>query len=319
MVLQGLRLRCTVRSEVGYGHAHGPGRDGDRRRLRLTLILVLIYMVAELVGGLISGSLALLADAGHMFSDAGSLIVALLALRVGERAASRTHTFGYQRAEILAALLNAATLIAVAGYIFVEAYQRIGTPPQIAGGLMLVVAIGGLIVNLAGLWILGGGHGESLNVRGAWLHVFADTLGSVGAILAAVAVAAFGWLWADLVASVIIALLVLFSSGALLSQTVRVLMQAVPERIDIALLEGALRSIDGVVGVHDLHVWSLTSGREVMSAHLTIEPEADRRAVATLVHERLHGDFEIHHSTIQLDCPGECAPCRTPGAPRAAD
>jgi cobalt-zinc-cadmium efflux system protein len=303
---------------VGHGHAHGPGhgRDGDRRRLHLVLILVLIYMVAELVGGLISGSLALLADAGHMFSDAGSLIVALLALRIGQRAASRTHTFGYQRAEILAALLNAATLIAVAGYICVEAYHRIGDPPPIAGGLMLVVAIGGLLVNLAGLWILGGGgEGESLNVRGAWLHVFADTLGSVGAIFAGVAVYAFGWLWADLIASVIIALLVLFSSGALLAQTVRVLMQAVPERIDIALLEAALGSVDGVIGVHDLHVWSLTSGREVMSAHLTVEPEADRRAIASAVHERLHLEFDLHHSTIQLDCPGECAPCRAPGAP----
>lgn len=275
----------------------------------MTLALVVAYMVAEVIGGLLSNSLALLADAGHMASDASALVVSLLALRVARRPASATHTFGYQRAEILAALVNGALLVAIAGYIFYEAYQRIGAPPEVRGGLMLGVAAGGLAVNLAGLWILHGGKSESLNVRGAWLHVLADAMGSVGAMVAGVLVAVFGWNWADPAASVVIAVLIVFSSWALLAETVGVLMQAVPKHIDLAAVAAALTSMDGVIQVHDLHVWSVTSGRDVMSAHIEVEPGVDRQRLVDAIHARLREEFELHHSTLQLDCPGECAPC----------
>jgi cobalt-zinc-cadmium efflux system protein len=293
---------------AGHGHSHGPS-EKQSKRLGLTLALVAVYMVAELVGGLLANSLALLADAGHMLSDAGALVVSLLALRVARRPASATHTFGYQRAEILAALGNGALLVAIAAYIFYEAYQRIGAPPEVRGGLMLAVAAGGLAVNLAGLWILHGGKSESLNVRGAWLHVLSDTMGSVGVIVAGVLIIVFGWNWADPAASMVIGLLVVYSSWSLLAETVGVLMQAVPRRIDLTAVEAALTSVDGVVEVHDLHVWSLTSGRDMMSAHIAVAPGVDRQGIVEAIHHRLRHDFDLHHSTLQLDCPGECAPC----------
>ncbi|HKE15045.1 MAG TPA: cation diffusion facilitator family transporter [Kofleriaceae bacterium] len=302
----------------GHGHGHDHGhehqvRDASSRRLALTLVLVAVYLVAQVVGGLMSNSLALLADAGHMLSDAGALGLSLLAISIARRPPSRTHTFGYQRAEILAALLNGALLVAISGYIFFEAYRRLGDPPHVRGELMMVVAIGGLMVNLAGLWILRGGRSQSLNVRGAWLHVLSDALGSVGAIAAAVLVSAFGWNWADPAASAVIGVLVVFSAWSLVKATVGVLMEAVPAHIDVAALRGALLSIEGVLDVHDLHVWSVTPGRDVVSAHLTTIIEADREAIMAEVHARLRQRFDLSHSTIQLDVdPALCDPCEPP-------
>lgn len=289
--------------------------DQNVRRLTVTLVLVIGYMVAEVVGGLWANSLALLADAGHMLSDAGALALSLLAMSIARRPPSTTHTFGYQRAEILAALVNGALLVAISGTIFVAAYHRIGDPPAVRGGLMMVVSSGGLAVNLAGLWILHGGRKQSLNVRGAWLHVASDALGSLGAIVAAVCVTWFGWNWADPVASLVIAVLVVFSAWALLRSTVGVLMQAVPSHIDIAAVHGALVSIAGVREVHDLHVWSVTSGKDVVSAHVTAEPGADREAVMSEVQRRLRERFDLRHSTIQFDVdPALCDPCPPPTA-----
>jgi cobalt-zinc-cadmium efflux system protein len=279
--------------------------------LAITLVLVVVYMVAEVIGGLLSNSLALLADAAHMLSDAGALAVSMFALHVARRPPSSTHTYGYHRAEILGALANGATLVAIAAYIFYEAYARIGAPPEVRGGLMMWVAVGGLAINVAGLWILHGGKSDNLNVRGAWLHVLADALGSVGAIAAAIGITVFGWHWADPVASIVIGLLVVYSSWALLRETVGVLMQAAPRRIDVDALTATLESVEGVVEVHDLHVWSITSGRDVLSTHLLIEPDAPRQSVMSEVTRRLRDDFDLHHSTIQLDCdPAVCAPCR---------
>jgi cobalt-zinc-cadmium efflux system protein len=304
---------------VGHGHAHhhdhGAG-DANSRRLTITLALVAGYMVAQVVGGLMSNSLALLADAGHMLSDAGAIALSLLAMRIARRPPSWTHTFGYQRAEILAALVNGGLLIAISAYIFYEAYRRLGDPPEVHGGLMMVVAIGGLLVNLAGLWILHGGRSQSLNVRGAWLHVMSDTLGSVGAIVAAILVSAFAWNWADAAASIVIGVLVIFSAWSLLKATVGVLMQAVPAHIDMSALHGALVSIEGVCEVHDLHVWSVAPGRDVVSAHLTTVVDADHVAVMAEVHTRLRQRFDLNHSTIQLDVdPALCAPCDLPAQP----
>jgi cobalt-zinc-cadmium efflux system protein len=288
-------------------------RDANSRRLAVTLVLVAVYLVAQVVGGLMSNSLALLADAGHMLSDAGALGLSLLAISIARRPPSRTHTFGYQRAEILAALVNGALLVAVSGYIFYEAYQRLGDPPHVRGQLMMVVAIGGLLVNLAGLWILHGGRNQSLNVHGAWLHVLSDALGSVGAIAAAVLVSAFGWDWADPAASVVIGVLVVFSAWSLLKATVGVLMEAVPRHIDVASVRSALVSVDGVLEVHDLHIWSVTPGRDVLSAHVTTLVDADRAAVMAEVQTLLRQRFDLRHSTIQLDVdPALCDPCEPP-------
>jgi len=272
-------------------------------------------MVAQVVGGLMSNSLALLADAGHMLSDAGALALSLLAMSIARRPPSRTHTFGYQRAEILAALVNGALLVAISAYIFYEAYHRFGDPPAVEGRLMMVIAIGGLLINLAGLWILRGGRSHSLNMRGAWLHVLSDALGSVGAIAAAVLIAAFGWNWADPAASVVIGVLVVYSAWSLLKATVGVLMQAVPAHIDVAAVRIALVSIPGVCEVHDLHVWSVTPGRDVVSAHVTAESGADREAIMAAVRHCLRVRFDLQHSTIQLDDdPAHCDPCEPPGS-----
>lgn len=293
------------------GHSHGGG--ASQRRLAITLGLVLLYMIAEVVGGLASNSLALLADAGHMLSDAGALALSLLAMSIARRPPSTTHTFGYQRAEILAAMVNGALLIAISIYVFVAAYRRIGHAAEVEGGLMMAVAVGGLAINLAGLWILRGGRSESLNLHGAWLHVLSDALGSVGAIVAAVLVRQLGWNWADPAASVLIGILVVYSAWALIRSTARVLMQAVPAHIDVAAVHEALTSIPGVVDVHDLHVWSVTSGRDVVSAHLTTDAEVDRDRMMAEVQTCLRDRFDLRHSTIQLDVdPALCDPCPRP-------
>lgn len=294
----------------GHGHTHS-------KRLGATLALVVTYMVAEFIGGLWANSLALIADATHMLGDAGALTVALIALRVARRPPTTRHTFGYERAEILAALVNSAVLVAISGYVFYEALQRVLEPPGVRGGLMLLVAAGGLLVNMAGLYLLHGGKRENLNIRGAWLHVLSDLLGSAGALIAGVLIAVFGWDWADPVASLIIGVLVLYSAWALLKETTAVLMQAAPGHIDVDELESELLRIDGVRDVHDLHVWSVTSGRHVLSAHIAVcpEAEAERDRIAAEVQQLLRSRFDIHHSTVQLETEvAECQPC----APRVS-
>lgn len=298
---------------MGSHHGHSHASDQDQRRLILTFALVATYMVAEVIGGWLSGSLALLADAGHMLSDAGALLVALFALRIGRRPASASHTFGYRRAEVLAAVANGAALIAIAAYVVYAAVQRLGDATPIHAPLMLAVAAGGLGINLLGLWLLHGGESDNLNLRGAWLHVLSDALGSVGAMIAGVLVWVFGWTWADPVASLLIAILVVYAAWRLLGQAVAVLMQAVPAHLDLGAIEHTLAGIDGVLEVHDLHVWSVTSGRDVISAHLSVDPAADRPRIAGLVQQHLREDFALHHSTIQLDCPGGCLPCSPAG------
>ena len=257
------------------GHSHGEsgvGRRGHPRRLGIVLALVSAYLVAEVVGGLLTNSLALLADAGHMLSDAAALALSLFAIWIAERPATPARTYGYYRTEILAALVNGATLIAIAIYIFIEAFQRFRAPPEVLGGLMMTFAAGGLVVNLAGLWILNAGRGESLNMRGAWLHVLTDALGSVGAIVGGALIYFFGWSWADPAVSVLIGLLVLYSSWGLLKESVAVLMEGTPGQIDVDAVRDAIASVPAVRGVHDLHVWSITSGMVALSAHVTVEP-----------------------------------------------
>ncbi len=287
--------------------AHGPGglRAGtttdDRRRLAIVLVITLVYMGAEIVGGLLTGSLALLADAGHMFSDAAALGMALGAAWLAQRPPDQARTYGYYRVEILAAVANAATLIAVAGGIVWEAAKRLTHPVDVAGAAMMAVATGGLVVNLAGLWILRGSHGDSLNIRGAALHVMGDLLGSIAAIVAGAAIALAGWRWADPVASALIALLVVRSGWRLLRESLGVLMEGAPAHVDVDEVRAAILAVDGVRDVHDLHVWTITSGLDCLSAHVVVDtkctPQTMLHRIATLLREK----FGLKHTTLQVE------------------
>jgi cobalt-zinc-cadmium efflux system protein len=289
-----------------HAHEHDHGGVSHARPLAITLGLVVLYMVVEVIGGVLSDSLALLADAGHMLSDAGALALTLFAMRFARRPATPQRTYGHYRAEILAALANGATLGVVAIFIFIEAYDRLREPPQVEAPLMLAVAGGGLAVNLAGLWVLHGGQHESLNIRGAWLHVFTDALGSVQAIAAGALIWAFGWNWTDPLASVLIGSLVIYSSWALIRQSVAVLMEGAPGHINVDDVHEALLALPHVSAVHDLHVWSITSGFVALSAHLTCVDAGEHDAVLRSAQALLGDRFGIRHTTIQLDRDRSC-------------
>jgi cobalt-zinc-cadmium efflux system protein len=269
-----------------------------------TLGLVVVYMFAEIIGGWLANSLALMADAGHMLSDAASLAMSLFALWIAQKPRTDEQTFGYYRAEILAALVNGATLGAMSIYIFYEAFQRFGESPAVQGPLMMGVATGGLFINLAGLWILHGGKSDNLNIRGAWLHVLGDTLGSVGAIVAGALIWTVGWNWVDPVASIIIAVLILYSSWELLRETVAVLMQAAPGHIDVDEVRGAIIECEGVEEVHDLHVWSITSGMVSLSAHVVVDDVVEYAECLKNIRQMLDDEYGIGHTTIQIEPSG---------------
>jgi cobalt-zinc-cadmium efflux system protein len=266
-------------------------------------------MLAEVIGGLLTNSLALLADAGHMLADVAAIALSLTAMWIAEFPASRQRTYGYYRAEILAALVNGSTLIAIAIYIFVEAVARLREPPAVAGGVMLAIAAGGLAVNFLMLWILREGQSHSLNVRGAWLHVFTDTLGSVGTIAAAALIWLFGWNGSDPVISILIATLVVYSAWALLRESVNVLMESAPRGIDVDQVRDAFISIASVVAVHDLHVWTITSGLDALSAHVVTTGERPAGECLSEIRETVHRRFGIDHVTVQIEPEGfaECA------------
>ncbi|MBW2291124.1 MAG: cation transporter [Deltaproteobacteria bacterium] len=283
---------------------HTENRLGQRRRLAFVLVLAASYMGAEIVGGLLTGSLALLADAGHMLTDVAALSLSLFAIWLAQRPAGVEQTFGYHRVEIIAALANGVALIAVALFIVVEAIERLGNPSEVLGLPMLLVALGGLIVNLIGLFVLSGSHGDNLNVRGAWLHVLSDALGSVGAITAGALVWGLGWYWADPVASLVIAALVVNASWFLLKETVGVLMEAAPSGLDVDEIRSALAGANGVVGVHDLHVWTITSGLISLSCHVSKTVDVPSRDVLTALQVLLKRDFGIEHVTIQIEPEG---------------
>jgi cobalt-zinc-cadmium efflux system protein len=294
---------------MGAGHSHSHGHshhhhgpvNGNRRRLAVTLVLSVVYMLAELFGGLYTGSLALLADAGHMLSDAAALLLSLFALWISLRPPTPRRTWGYHRTEILAALANGATLVAISIYVIIEAVSRFRHPEAVNAPVMMGIAGGGLLVNLISLRILAGGKSENLNVRGAWLHVLTDALGSVQAILAGALVWAFGWGWADPAASVLISLLIIYSAWDLLRETVGVLMEGTPSHIDVGVVRDTLSGISGVVAVHDLHVWTITSGMECLSAHVVVADEALACTMLARVRTVLHDRFGIDHLTIQVE------------------
>ncbi len=290
-----------------HGHLgahHGPGahvsRDVERGRLRWVLILTGLFMVAEVVGGLVSGSLALLADAGHMFTDVAALGLSLFAMHMAQRPANPDKTYGYVRLEILAALVNGAVLLLMTGFILWEAWRRFHAPVQVDGPVMLAVAGVGLAVNVIGAFLLHGHASGSLNVKGAYLHVLGDLLGSIGAILAAVVILVTGWNPADPVISVVISLLILVSAWRLLKEAADVLLEAAPGHIDVEEVLEALRGVDGLSDVHDLHVWTLTSGFVALSGHGVIDDPVRIRDVLDDIQARL-GERGIGHVTFQLE------------------
>lgn len=289
-------------SDAGHGHSHS--RIRDERRLLATLILGVLYMGVEAVGGWAYGSLALVADAGHMLSDAAALGVTLLALRIAQLPGDDKRTYGYHRAEVLAAVVNGAALIAIGVGVLVEAVQRFGSPVALQAGPMMVIAGGGLLVNLAGLAILHGADRSGLNVRGAWLHLLSDSLGSAGAIVAGALVWWKGWTWADPVASALIALLVLRSAYYLLKECVLVLMETAPAHIDTERVRTHLLAVPGVTGVHDIHVWTITSGIIAMSGHVVAGPGHEPGEVLKASARCLKDEFGIWHSTIQVEPEG---------------
>lgn len=271
----------------------------------LALGLTTAFMLAEVIGALITGSLALLSDAAHMFTDSAALAVSLVAIWIAKRAADRKRTFGYYRFEILAAAFNAVLLFLVALYIMYEAYQRLRVPVEIQSLGMLVIASIGLVVNLISMRLLRAGSSESLNVKGAYLEVWSDLLGSIGVIVAAIVIRTTGWAWVDSLVAAGIGLWVLPRTWVLLKASINILLQGVPEGVDIEKLETALRSIVGVVDLHNLHVWGLTSGKTVMSAHVIVDPAlTDERQVVPSITELVEHAFGIKHSTVQVEIVG---------------
>ncbi|MDQ3806137.1 MAG: cation diffusion facilitator family transporter, partial [Acidobacteriota bacterium] len=285
-----------------HAHAHDALSERGRRRLLLVLLLTAAYMLAEAAGGWWTGSLALLADAGHMLADAAGLGLALLAAWFGSRPATPRKTFGYYRLEILAAFSNGVALVAVSLLIIWEAYERwLAPPPVERSGVMMAVAAGGLAVNLACAWLLHGDHEKDLNVRGAWLHILGDALGSVGAITAGALMTIYGWYAADPLFSALIGLLIVWSSWNLIREATNVLLEGTPAHINLAAVEEAILETDGVENVHDLHVWTITSGREALSAHVTHARGVSPPELLKGLRARLHAQFGVDHLTIQME------------------
>ncbi len=287
------------------GHDHSAElRHASKRNLTFAIVLITGYMFAEVIGGILSGSLALLADAGHMLTDAASIGLALVAMHFAVRKASAERTFGFHRLEILAALVNALTLWLIAGWVVVEAFHRIQEAPEVQGVLMLSVGTIGLFVNVLAAWILHRSAGHSLNVEGAFQHVIADLLGSVGVVISGALVWAFGWTLADPIVSVVIAVLILLSTWRLLAKVVHVLLEGVPEHIDVRRLCSKMEDVEGVVVIHDVHVWTIAQGYDALAAHVLIDREHPAEQLETVL-RRLRrvasDDFGIQHITIQVE------------------
>jgi cobalt-zinc-cadmium efflux system protein len=285
---------------MGHVHHANPGAR-YRRRLAIVFILAAGYMVAEFAGGLLSGSLALLADAGHMLADVGGIGLSLMAIWISSRPATMAKSYGYYRAEILAALLNGAILFGISGFILYEAIVRLQSPPEINSGLMMVVAAGGVVINLTGAFLLHSGASESLDIEAAFLEVISDLIGSIGVIVAGGIILFTGWWYADPLFSILIALLIVPRTYRLVRRAVHVLLEGTPEGINVDELEAAICAVPCVTAVHDLHVWLIGSGIPALSVHVDVEPEADDCAILDEVQDLLAEHFEIHHSTIQIE------------------
>ncbi|GLC28198.1 cation diffusion facilitator family transporter [Roseisolibacter agri] len=289
---------------MSTAHGQAPTAAGrNKRRLQLVVGFTSVYLIAEVVGGIVTKSLALLADAGHMLTDVGGLVLALIAIRLAERPATPQRTFGYYRIEILAALTNAVVLIVISLYILYEAYQRFRNPPEVASGGMLVVAGIGLVVNLAGMFLLRGSSAESLNMKGAYFEVLSDMITSVGVMVAGVIMLTTGWYYADPIISAGIGLFILPRTWKLLHEAVGVLLEGTPADVDLAAVRATIAAVPDVVGVHDLHVWSLTSGTNALSVHVVAADGAAYGAVLAAIQAGVTSGHKIAHLTVQVEPP----------------
>ncbi|MBA2527057.1 MAG: cation transporter [Pyrinomonadaceae bacterium] len=294
---------------MGHSHTHSAAGK-NKRRLAIVLGLTTAYLIAEVVGGLLTHSLALLADAGHMLTDVAGLAMALLAIQFAERPATPERTYGFYRVEILAALTNAVVLIGISVYILYEAYQRFRNPPEVGSGAMLAVAAVGLVVNIIGIYLLRAASEESLNMKGAYFEVMSDMLTSIGVIAAALIMLTTGWYYADPLISAGIGLFILPRTWLLLRDAVGVLLEGTPTDVNLATLREAIRTVPGVADVHDLHVWSLTSGVNAMSVHAVLADHGLHDEVLAAVQKKVTSEFKIAHATVQVECQG-CAAYET--------
>lgn len=298
-----------------HGHAHGHSHTSNKKALLGSFLLISAFLVVEVIGGIITNSLTLLSDAGHMLSDAASLGLSYFAVKLGERKGTQEKTYGYKRFEIIAAALNGITLIVVSVLIFYEAFHRLFAPQEVQSSGMLLISLIGLVVNIIAFWMLmKGDKDENLNVRSAFLHVLGDMLGSVGAIVAALLIMFFGWGIADPLASVIVSALILISAFRVTKESFHILMEGAPEQIDGEQVKKVLGKIPMVKEVHDLHIWTITSGYPVLSCHLTIADYGIHDEVLSCAQKILHDEFAIEHSTIQVEraangCPSPHGTC----------
>ncbi|EOG8709252.1 TPA: cation diffusion facilitator family transporter [Bacillus cereus] len=288
------------------GHSHNHGNSNNKKALLLAFLLTTSFMIAEVIGGFVTNSLALLSDAGHMLSDAVSLALSLLAFKLGEKTATAAKTYGYKRIEMLAALCNGVVLIVISVYIFIEAIRRFKEPVEIASNGMLIIAVLGMLINILSAWILmrGGDVKGNLNLRSAFLHVLGDLLGSVGAIIAALLIKFFGWTAADAIASILVSILVIISGWRVTRDTVHILMEGAPQHINVEEVKSTLLNIPVVKEVHDLHIWSVTSDFQVLTCHLIIKGN-ETQSVLKEATDVLKEKFHVEHVTIQVEIDGE--------------
>lgn len=281
---------------------HGQQDGGKNKKiLKWTFFLIAGFMIVEVIGGIMTNSLALLSDAGHMLSDAAALALSYVALSIGQRTATAQKTFGYRRFEIFAALINGLTLIGISLYIFYEAIQRFSDPPTVASTGMLIIATLGLLVNIGAAFILQRGDNENLNVKSAFLHVLGDILGSIGAITAALLILFFGWNLADPIASMIVAVLIIISGYRVVRDSFHILMESAPEHLQSEDVKAKLMTIEEVEEITDLHIWSITSDFLSLTCHVIVVQEADEQIVLRKIQTLLHDEFDLHHMTIQIE------------------
>ena len=295
---------------MGAGHNHGSvganaspeAKRSKERAVGIAALLTGAFMGAEVVGGVVSGSLALLADAGHMLTDFASLLLAWFAFRLARRPAGWRRTFGFDRFSVLAAFVNGLSLFAIAAWIVYEAFHRLSEPTEVLGGLMLWVALGGLIINLLSFWVLSRTEGDNLNVRAAALHVMGDLLGSVAALAASLIIIYTGWMPIDLILSVLVALLILRSAWSVVKESGQILLEGAPKGLDVrTVAEDLTASVDGVARVHHVHAWAITEERPMMTMEVETKTGADRLAVKRSIKDRLEHDYGIAHATVEVE------------------
>lgn len=301
-----------------HSHDHSHSHPLPKDRLKLAILITALILIAEFAGAMISNSLALLADSGHMLTDLAALIFSWIGFHLGEKKANNRKTFGYKRSEIVVGFTNGVLLLVLAIYIAVEATTRLFNPEPVQAEIMLGVAIIGLLANIVSAALLFKHSKENLNIKGAFLHVVGDALGSVGAIVAGLLIIFTGWLIADPIVSIIISVIIVFSAVSLVRESVNILMEGVPSGIEVSELQHSLSGIPGVIGVHDIHIWTLSSGLHNLSCHLTVSDFSLMGPVLKTAHQIVDEQFKIHHSTFQIEPVGfnECNNCSEHDAPQ---